>query len=251
MNSSPIPTPSPTIGDAFGQVLLRCWSRDGRSGTAFEAVEREDGFIGISDAARYFAPQDAWEPMEREACQRANGRVLDVGCGAGRHALALMSRGRQVVGIDASPGAVSVSRDRGVDAREGTAAAPGPDLGFFDTILLCGQNFGLLESRTTARQVLSALAAVASPGASLIGTGVDHTRLTSPVHADYYGSNAARGRMPGQSRIRVRSGPLSTHWFDYLFLSPGELSSLVAGSGWTLSAVRSDGADYLAHLRLG
>jgi SAM-dependent methyltransferase len=49
------------------------------------------------------------------------GRVLDVGCGTGEHALAFASRGLEVVGIDASPIAIEraaeKARARGLAAR--------------------------------------------------------------------------------------------------------------------------------------
>ena len=38
-------------------------------------------------------------------------RVLDVGCGPGRHALALARRGIEVVGVDHSPEFVQLARD--------------------------------------------------------------------------------------------------------------------------------------------
>ncbi len=43
-----------------------------------------------------------------------NGRVLDVGCGAGRHSLYLQKKGFDVLGIDVSPLAVKVCRLKGV-----------------------------------------------------------------------------------------------------------------------------------------
>ena len=41
------------------------------------------------------------------------GRILDVGCGPGRHALWLQEQGFNVTGIDTSPGVVQVARERG------------------------------------------------------------------------------------------------------------------------------------------
>jgi SAM-dependent methyltransferase len=104
----------PVVGDAFGAILARCWEAGAVTGAAFEIVERDDGYIGVGDAARYFAGADSWSLIERWACERVTGRVLDVGCGAGRHALPLQAAGYEVVGLDTSPGAVAVAAQRGM-----------------------------------------------------------------------------------------------------------------------------------------
>lgn len=115
----------PVAGDAFGAILRRCWDAGVATGSAFEIVERDDGYIGVGDAARYFAGAESWSPVERWACQRVAGRVLDVGCGAGRHALPLTQSGHDVVGLDASPGglcrhATRCERGRGIRGADPT-----------------------------------------------------------------------------------------------------------------------------------
>src|SRR6266536_999160 len=97
--------------DAYGQLILAY--AEGRA-RAHEIVERDDGFIEATGGpAGYFAPVRRWAPAERLGLRFVRGRVLDVGCGAGRVALELQARGRTVVAIDISPGAVEVARHRG------------------------------------------------------------------------------------------------------------------------------------------
>ncbi len=49
----------PELGDAFGQILMRWWRAGGLVGQAFEVIERDDGLIGVGDAARYFTGPSA------------------------------------------------------------------------------------------------------------------------------------------------------------------------------------------------
>ena len=86
--------------DAFGHEIEDYYL--GKGGV--EVVERDDGYVSVSGGpALYFLGYDRWPEEEREAIAFATGRVLDVGCGAGRHALHLQARGLDVVGIDNSP----------------------------------------------------------------------------------------------------------------------------------------------------
>jgi methylase of polypeptide subunit release factors len=99
---------TPELGDAFGRALL-----DMAAGRPEPTViERDDGFIGI-DATDYVASLD---DLAHWALDRAVGRVLDVGAGAGRASLALQERGQDVVALDLSPGAILACRRRGVRA---------------------------------------------------------------------------------------------------------------------------------------
>ena len=102
------------VQDAFGRMLLDALD----AGAGHEIVERDDGFLGVP-TMDYLAPVRRWHSVERRALRSVNGRVLDVGCGAGRVALELQARGRDVVAIDPSVGAVDVARRRGVrDVRQ-------------------------------------------------------------------------------------------------------------------------------------
>lgn len=238
----------PAVGDAFGAVLRRCWDHGGTPGVALEIVERDDGHLDVGDAGRYFADTEDWSAVDRWACERATGRVLDAGCGAGRHALALARKGHDVVGLDASPGAVQVATARGVAAVLGSVERLPPDLGAFDTVLLLGNNLGLLAGPAHARAVLDHLAAMTRPGGRLLGSGLDPHDTDDAAHVAYHEWNRRRGRLPGQTRLRIRDGAVATDWFDYLFASPAELRELVAGSPWRLRDLYQHQASYAVHL---
>ncbi|MGE5849489.1 MAG: class I SAM-dependent methyltransferase, partial [Candidatus Methylomirabilota bacterium] len=117
--------------------ILACipWRWLSRGVDALELVERfrhpftPPLFLGNAEAClaeireKYNQPIEAREysklvpgsliPLEREILVRhmkPGGRVLDIGCGAGREALGLAREGYQVVGIDIAPQMVAAAR---------------------------------------------------------------------------------------------------------------------------------------------
>jgi SAM-dependent methyltransferase len=196
-----------------------------------EIVERDDGFIAAS-RLNYFAPVAQWPTAERRALRWARGRVLDVGVGAGRVALELQSRGRSVVGIDVSPGAVEVARRRGVrDVRLLAFETVDESLGSFDAMVMFGNNFGLFGSPSRARRLLRKLRPLA---ARIVAASNDPGATEDPAHLAYQDRNRKLGRMPGQLRLRVRYRDLAGPWFDYLIVSPEEMASIIEGTGWRI-----------------
>jgi SAM-dependent methyltransferase len=236
----------PVTGDAFGALMADQLG----GGQAVEIVERDDGFIGATPAGRYYLRPEDWHALDVAALDGCAGRVLDVGAGAGRAALAAQDRGLDVLALDTSAGAIGVCQRRGVrDTFTGTvhalaASRPEP----FGTFLLLGNNLGLLEGPQAAPGFLAALAALAGPGATVLGTGADPYTTQDPVHLGYHDRNRAAGRAAGQLRIRVRHRELAPAWLDYLLSSPAELEEIVAGTGWRLADVRSEDGSYLARL---
>jgi len=247
----PHPIEEPRTGDAFGRILQRCWAAGGAPGAAYEMTERSDGFMKVNDASVYFTARDAWPAYELAAVDAATGRVLDVGCGAGRHVSDLLARGIDATGLEPSPGAATVARERGITVIETTVEALDPASGPFDTFLMLANNLALLGSPEHAPGVLAVLAAAARPGARILGSCRGPLDTDSPEHKRYQERNRADGRMPGHLRLRIRDRGLATDWFDYLFLTPDELAGIVVGSPWRLVDVISDGASsYLAELSL-
>jgi SAM-dependent methyltransferase len=233
--------------DAYGQALVDHY--EGRQ--AWEIIERDDGWFGTARGPdRYFEPYPEWPARLRDAADRAEGRVLDVGCGAGRAMAHLEPKGHETLGIDVSPGAVEVCRRRGLDARELDVADAADLDGSFDTLLMLGNNFGLVGTRERAAEVLESLAAVASEDAVLFAESRNPTETDEEDHLAYHERNREQGRLPGALRIRVRYRRYVTPWFYYLLAGPEEMHELVADTPWNLAEVIGDeDGDYVGVLR--
>ncbi len=235
------------MSDAFGELLLAQ-----HTGTAaYEVYERDDGFLDvIGDASAYFSAYPQWSAIQQQAMAQVAGRVLDVGVGAGRFALHLQAKGHPVVGIDVSPGALEVCRQRGVaDVRSLPFHQIDGSLGVFDTILMMGNNFGLFATPQRARWLLRRLKGVTSPDARIVAESRDVYATDRPGHLAYHRRNQARDKLAGELRIRCRFRQYTGDWMPYLMVSQTEMAQIVEGTGWRIDEIiPSSGSQYVAVL---
>ena len=227
--------------DAFGKKLLEQYNNQTRSA---ELIERDDDFIDLgSQPGLYFTEYDEWTELERQAIARARGRVLDIGCGAGRHSLYLQSKGFDVSAIDASPGAIKVCKLRGLKkalVRSISEIDKFPKSAF-DTILMLGNNFGLFGDAENARKILEKMTRITKPDAQIIAGTRNPYSTNDKDHLAYHRFNRRRGRMPGQLKIRVRYRKTVGEWFDYLLVSPEEMRKILKNTGWEIKEFLDDG----------
>ncbi len=141
----------------------------GPSGEWFNPLARFVGPAYLRNAFTKGTEQEV-EFLVGALALEAGERVLDVGCGPGRHALALARRGVDVVGVDLSEDFVALARDAATaeDLPVRFDVADVRDLAYdgeFDAaICLCQGGFGLLGGREEPRAMERIAAALRRGG---------------------------------------------------------------------------------------
>lgn len=151
-----------SVRDGCDAQLIMANDTEGRAATHdFDALYQ--GGTQPWDIGR---PQPAF--VRLIATGKVRGRVLDVGCGTGEHALLAAGKGLQATGIDVAPTAIGLAREkaarRSLDARfEVWDALDLPAFGEqFDTVLDCGLFHGFDDDDRA--QFVASLGAVVVPG---------------------------------------------------------------------------------------
>jgi SAM-dependent methyltransferase len=218
--------------DTFGQACLDYWNDGQLDRTVAQELEFDDGTRVDDPLGRYFAPEREWSEAERELLRLAEGSALDLGVGVGRFALELQERGREVLGVDVSPGALLVARARGLRHTELADAASYLRRCHqqFDTVLLMGNNVGLVGRTEHIHEYFGLMAGCLRSGGVLLGTAGKPAGLPSAVVVH----NQAHGRAPGESTMRTCYRAESGPWFDYLFLDLADLLDRVDAQCWQL-----------------
>jgi len=235
--------------DAYGHLLYDYLNGNKN---AIAIVERDDGMINHGgDTGMYFAEFRKWQNCERQAMKHVRGRVLDIGCGGGRVLLHLQKKGFECLGIDNSPLAVKVCRIRGArDARLMSVTRINPAMGIFDIVVMFGNNFGLVGNPRGGRWWLKKMLGMTSEQGRILAHSLNPYQTDIPEHLEYHRLNRKRGRLGGQTRIKIRYHKYATPWLDLLLVSPNELARLVKGTGWIIDRIikNDDDPRYVAVL---
>lgn len=224
----------------MGAALLAAW----RSGDTSEVVEVR------SDADPPDRLPVAWllrgpghlPPLESRALELARGRVLDVGAGAGAHALPLQTRGLPVTALERSSAAVEVLEARGVeDARLGDVFDdPGDER--WDTVLLLMNGTTLVGSARGLERLCRAVARRLAPGGRVL---VDSVDLREAAEA----ARRPDGRYVGEVQLQLEWGGRRTGPFPVLYADPDLLAECAAAAGLSCRVLAAAaGGAYLAGL---
>ncbi len=208
--------------DLYGAELLR--AAEERSGaTALRAIDEHGEELPLA-LERYLGHAAA---EERGVLERAVGPVLDIGCGPGRHIVALERQGVIAVGLDISPLAVRLARSRGASVIEGSIFNRVPHAGHWGSALLLDGNIGI------GGAPFELLARV---GSLLRPDGV--------ILVEVEGPNIRAHTL----KVRLIADGASTHRFPWARLGIEDLGAIATHAGFVVSEHWKAGSRWFASL---
>lgn len=185
--------------------------------------------------------------LEQKALSMAKDRVLDIGAGAGCHALALQERGLEVKAIDISPLSCEVMKERGVKNAECVNLFNPQLQGKYDTLLLLMNGTGIAGKLNRLPMLLNRLKELLAEGGQILIDSSDlkyiyeneDGSMDIDLNAPYY------GEVDYQMQYKnVKGEP-----FDWLYTDPMLLASISKQCGLNCEiVVEGENYDFLARL---
>lgn len=191
----------------------------------------------------FFRQESDMPDIELLALNRCHGRVLDIGAGAGSHALLLQQNNIDVTAIDISPLAVQVMQQRGVQ-KTFKADIFKYNVGKFDTLLLLMNGIGLASTIDGLKQLLIHLKLLLNDSGQILfdSSDVAYVYEDGELPSDKY-----YGEIPYQYQYKN----LKTNWFNWLYIDKDTLNGVVTQLGFKLQILAEDEyGQYLARLTL-
>ncbi len=148
------------------------------------------------DVAYLFRSYKEMPNLEQKALKLAKGNILDVGCGAGSHALYLQEIGLNVTAIDVSANAIETCKIRGVNNAIKTDILEIDSTLKYDTILLLMNGTGIFGRLKNIDQYLTKLKDLLTEKGQILIDSSDLIYMFDededggkwiPLYHDYYG----------------------------------------------------------------
>lgn len=225
-----------------GAALLDCFRGDASA----VLICHQDG--ARDDVPAAFWLRDTIDPLEARALDACRGKVLDVGAGAGVHALELQRRGFDVTAIDVSPACVQIMQERGVRKAE-AADLYTFDGSPFDTIACLCNGLDKVGRLAELPRFLDRMRSLLAPGGQLLADSFDVRFGASPAKRAELARKQAAGRYFGELDLRFEYQGRTGAPFSVLQIDPQTLKRTAQARGWRCEVLAHNGGHYLARLQ--
>ncbi len=189
---------------------------------------------------------DEMNKIEQKALKLANGKVLDIGAGAGSHSLYLQNeRNLEVSALDISPKAIEVCQLRGIQNAVHANMLEFSE-GTFDTILLLMNGTGIFQSLNVIDIYLQKLHSLLNKNGQILIDSTDILYMFDEdedggilIPADgYYGELDYIVHYKGESEEPIK----------WLYLDFNTLKNAAENNGFSSERILQDEDSYLARL---
>jgi SAM-dependent methyltransferase len=235
------------IKDLFGKAILDFQTKNAPENLITETTISEADEMSVAYLFRAYPEMPI---IEQKALQLAKGKILDVGCGAGSHALYLQNeKNANVTAIDVSPAAITACNLRGLkDARVQDVKTLENEK--FDTILLLMNGAGMCGSLKKAPAFFKKLKSLLKQGGQILLDSSDIIYMFDetedggkliPANQNYYGELQFTISYKGESEKP----------FNWMFIDYNKLNNIALENNLKCELlVEGENYDYLARLSL-
>lgn len=229
--------------DLFGQAILDFYTQNNPQPLLTEtSISEEDEM----DVAYLFRTFKNMPKIEQKALQLAKGKILDIGAGAGCHALYLQQKGMEVTALDQSSYAIEACHLQNIQHCVQSSLLDYKLETQFDTLLLLMNGTGIFGKLNQTATYLQKLKSLLSPGGQIL---IDSSDLIYMFDEDedggrwipdngYYGELEFTLHYKGQKEQ-----------FPWLYLDYNTLQNAALANGFQCELVaEGKNYDYLARL---
>lgn len=232
--------------DLFGKAILDYQTNNSPEDLITETSISEADEMSVAYLFRSYAKMPK---LEQKALQLAIGKVLDVGCGAGSHALYLQEKGFDVTAIDISANAIKACELRGLKKAkvQDVMQLEGEK---FDTILLLMNGAGMCGRLKNIPNFLQKLKSLLTDSGQILVDSSDIIYMFDededggkwiPTDVDYYGEVVFDITYKGEKE----------NAFNWMYIDYNTLQNAAVANGLQCEIVlEGEHFDYLAKLTL-
>ena len=233
--------------DLFGKAILDYQTNNSPEDLITETSISEADEMSVAYLFRNYIEMPK---LEQKALQLAKGKVLDVGCGAGSHALELQNeRKLDVTAIDISENAVKACQLRGIENVKVANILDLDSENKFDTILLLMNGTGIFGTLNETAKYLQKLKSLLNEGGQIL---IDSSDLIYMFDQDEDGAYSipADGYY-GELTFTIQYKGETEETFPWLYLDYNTLQNAAIANGLQCELVaEGEHFDYLAKLTL-
>lgn len=230
--------------DLFGKAILDYQTNNNPQDLITETTISEADEMSVSYLFRSF---DEMPKMEQKAMQLAKGKTLDIGCGAGSHALYLQKQKQlDITAIDISENAIEACKLRGV--KKAYAKSVLDETETYDTLLLLMNGAGMCGRLNRIGTFLQKLKSILNKDGQIL---LDSSDIIYMFDEDEDGGKWISTEMDyyGEVVFNISYKGEKEEPFDWMYIDYNTLQNAAAANGLKCELVlEGEHYDYLARL---